>query len=82
MTGFTIAARGPYDFAETLRFVEDWPATARLSHSDGRALRFAYATEADWRPIGVTVTGVPGGVRVATTRVAGPAVREEIGRIL
>ncbi|WP_214323093.1 DNA-3-methyladenine glycosylase family protein [Nonomuraea sediminis] len=82
MTGFTLTAEGPYDFAAALRFVEDWPATGGLSHSDGRALRFAYCAETDWRPIGVTVTGAPGGVAVTTTRPAGPGIRAEVARIL
>ncbi|MFI9558262.1 DNA-3-methyladenine glycosylase family protein [Nonomuraea endophytica] len=80
--GFTLAAEGPFDFAESLRFVEDWPATSTLAPSDGTALRFAYNTESDWRPIGVTVRAAPGGVAVETTRPAGPAIRAEIARIL
>ncbi|MFG1972376.1 DNA-3-methyladenine glycosylase family protein [Nonomuraea fuscirosea] len=79
--GFTITAEGPFDFAETLRFVEDWPATTALP-SDGRALRFAYCAESDWRPVGVRVTAAPGGVSVATTRAAGPGIRGEVARIL
>ncbi|WP_049558418.1 DNA-3-methyladenine glycosylase family protein [Nonomuraea sp. SBT364] len=79
--GFTLTAEGPFDFGASLRFVEDWPATAALP-SDGRALRFAYCAESDWRPIGVTVTGAPGGVAVATTRPAGPGIRGEVARIL
>ncbi|MEV4220706.1 hypothetical protein [Nonomuraea sp. NPDC049725] len=79
--GFTLTAEGPFDFGASLRFVEDWPATAALP-SDGRALRFAYCAESDWRPIGVTVTAAPGGVAVATTRPAGPAIRGEVARIL
>ncbi|MET8865658.1 hypothetical protein ABZW11_22195 [Nonomuraea sp. NPDC004580] len=78
--GFTLTAEGPFEFADSLRFVEDWPATSRLP-SDGRTLRFAYCAEADWRPIGVSVTGVPGGVSVTTTRPAGPAIRGEVARI-
>ncbi|MEV4569039.1 hypothetical protein AB0K12_35160 [Nonomuraea sp. NPDC049419] len=78
--GFTLTAEGPFGFADSLRFVEDWPATSRLP-SDGRTLRFAYCAEADWRPIGVSVTGVPGGVSVTTTRPAGPAIRGEVARI-
>ena len=77
---FTLTAEGPFDFADSLRFVEDWPVTSRLP-SDGRTLRFAYCAEADWRPIGVRVTAAPGGVRVATTRPAGPAIRGEVARI-
>ncbi|MEU7860439.1 hypothetical protein [Nonomuraea sp. NPDC049141] len=79
--GFTLTAEGPFDFGASLRFVEDWPATSALP-SDGRALRFAYAAESDWRPIGVTVTAAPGGVAVATTRAAGPGIRGEVARIL
>ncbi|MFI6598263.1 DNA-3-methyladenine glycosylase family protein [Nonomuraea sp. NPDC050536] len=82
MSGFTLTAEGPFDFGAALRFVEDWPATGALSHSDGRALRFAYCAETDWRPIGVTVTGAPGGVAVTTTRPAGPGIRGEVARIL
>ncbi|MEV4800626.1 hypothetical protein AB0K18_11475 [Nonomuraea sp. NPDC049421] len=78
--GFTLTAEGPFEFADSLRFVEDWPATSRLP-SDGRTLRFAYSAEADWRPIGVSVTGVPGGVSVTTTRPTGPAIRGEVARI-
>ncbi len=83
MTGheFTLTATGPFDFDATLRFVEDWPATSGLP-SDGRTLRFAYCAEADWLPIGVTVTAAPGGVAVRTTRPAGPAIRGEVARIL
>ncbi|GAA1634275.1 DNA-3-methyladenine glycosylase [Nonomuraea maheshkhaliensis] len=80
--GFTITAEGPFDFADSLRFVEDWPATSALPPSDGRTLRFAYCAESDWRPIGVSVTGAPGGVEVATTRAAGPGIRGEVARIL
>ncbi|MFI6479067.1 DNA-3-methyladenine glycosylase family protein [Nonomuraea sp. NPDC050663] len=76
---FTLDAKGPYDFEAALRFVEDWPVTGALGHSDGRTLRFAYAAEADWRPVGVTVTGTPGGVEVTTTRAVG---RGEVARIL
>ncbi|GAA3642715.1 DNA-3-methyladenine glycosylase [Nonomuraea antimicrobica] len=79
--GFTLTAAGPFDFADSLRFVEDWPATSALP-SDGRALRFAYCAESDWRPIGVSVTAAPGGVAVTTTRPAGPAIRGEVARIL
>ncbi|MBT2228421.1 DNA-3-methyladenine glycosylase [Nonomuraea sp. NEAU-A123] len=79
--GFTLTAEGPFDFGASLRFVEDWPATSALP-SDGRALRFAYCAESDWRPIGVTVTAAPGGVAVATTRAAGPGIRGEVARIL
>ncbi|MEU4229054.1 hypothetical protein AB0F17_32565 [Nonomuraea sp. NPDC026600] len=79
--GFTLTAEGPFDFGASLRFVEDWPATSALP-SDGRALRFAYCAESDWRPIGVTVTAAPGGVAVATTRAAGPGIRAEVARIL
>ncbi|MEV5409732.1 hypothetical protein AB0K60_12955 [Thermopolyspora sp. NPDC052614] len=78
---FTITAEGPFDFGAALRFVEDWPPTGSLP-SDGRALRFAYCAESDWLPIGVTVTAAPGGVAVATTRAAGPAIRGEVARIL
>ncbi|GGK78359.1 DNA-3-methyladenine glycosylase II [Sphaerisporangium melleum] len=78
---FTITSEGPFDFGSALRFVEGWPATSALP-SDGRALRFAYCAESDWLPIGVTVTAAPGGVAVATTRAAGPAIRGEIARIL
>jgi DNA-3-methyladenine glycosylase II len=78
---FTITAEGPFDFGAALRFVEDWPATSALP-SDGHALRFAYCAESDWLPIGVTVTAAPGGVSVATTRAAGPAIRAEVARIL
>jgi DNA-3-methyladenine glycosylase II len=79
--GFTLTAEGPFDFADSLRFVEDWPATSALP-SDGRALRFAYCAESDWRPIGVSVAGAPGGVAVTTTRPAGPGIRGEVARIL
>ncbi|WP_433516630.1 DNA-3-methyladenine glycosylase family protein [Nonomuraea sp. CA-143628] len=79
--GFTLTAEGPFDFGASLRFVEDWPATSALP-SDGRALRFAYCAESDWLPIGVSVTGAPGGVAVATTRPAGLGVRGEVARIL
>ncbi|MCA2223376.1 DNA-3-methyladenine glycosylase family protein [Nonomuraea aurantiaca] len=79
--GFTLTAEGPFDFGASLRFVEDWPATSALP-SDGRALRFAYCAESDWLPIGVTVTGAPGGVAVETTRPAGPGIRGEVARIL
>ncbi|MFI7702298.1 DNA-3-methyladenine glycosylase family protein [Nonomuraea sp. NPDC049480] len=82
--GFTLTAEGPFDFGASLRFIEDWPATSG-PHSDGRALRFAYCAETDWRPIGVTVTGLPGtpgGVSVATTRAPGPGIRGEVARIL
>ena len=79
--GFTLTAEGPFDFGASLRFVEDWPATSALP-SDGRALRFAYCAESDWRPIGVSVTAAPGGVAVATTRAAGPGIRGEVARIL
>ncbi|MEV0198778.1 hypothetical protein [Nonomuraea sp. NPDC050691] len=79
--GFGLTAEGPFDFAASLRFVEDWPATSALP-SDGRTLRFAYCAEADWLPIGVSVTGAPDGVAVATTRPAGPAIRGEVARIL
>jgi DNA-3-methyladenine glycosylase II len=79
--GFTLTAEGPFDFGAALRFVEDWPATSALP-SDGQALRFAYCAEADWLPIGVTVTAAPGGVAVATTRPAGPRIRGEVARIL
>ncbi|MEO3874695.1 hypothetical protein ABGB18_38400 [Nonomuraea sp. B12E4] len=79
--GFTLTADGPFDFGASLRFVEDWPATSALP-SDGRALRFAYCAESDWRPIGVTVTAAPGGVAVATTRAPGPGIRGEVARIL
>ncbi|MBO3752446.1 DNA-3-methyladenine glycosylase 2 family protein [Streptosporangiaceae bacterium NEAU-GS5] len=78
---FTLTAEGPFEFGESLRFVEDWPATSGLP-SDGQALRFAYSSESDWLPIGVTVTSAPGGVAVATTRAAGPAIRGEVARIL
>lgn len=78
---FTITAEGPFDLGAALRFVEDWPATSALP-SDGHALRFAYCAESDWLPIGVTVTAAPGGVSVATTRAAGPAIRAEVARIL
>ncbi|MBB6349832.1 DNA-3-methyladenine glycosylase II [Nonomuraea muscovyensis] len=79
--GFTITARGPFDFAASLRFVQDWPATSALP-SDGRALRFAFCPESDWLPIGVTVTAAPGGVAVATTRPVGPGIRGEVARVL
>ncbi|MCA2190805.1 DNA-3-methyladenine glycosylase family protein [Nonomuraea cavernae] len=79
--GFTLTAEGPFSFDASLRFVEDWPATSALP-SDGRALRFAYCAETDWRPIGVTVTAAPGGVAVATTRPTGPGIRGEVARIL
>ncbi|MGW4471328.1 DNA-3-methyladenine glycosylase family protein [Nonomuraea sp. NPDC004354] len=79
--GFTLTAEGPFDFGASLRFVEDWPATSALP-SDGRALRFAYCAESDWRPIGVTVTAAPGGVAVTTTRAAGAGIRGEVSRIL
>ncbi|GIH94158.1 DNA-3-methyladenine glycosylase family protein [Planobispora siamensis] len=79
--GFSLAAEGPYDLGAQLRFVEDWPPTSALP-SDGRALRFAYCAEADWLPIGVTVTAAPGGVAVTTTRAAGPGIRGEVARIL
>ncbi|WP_169948142.1 DNA-3-methyladenine glycosylase [Microbispora sp. H11081] len=79
--GFTLTARGPFDFGATLRFTEGWPVTGGLP-ADGRALRFAYCAESDWLPIGVTVTAAPDGVAVATTRAAGPAIREEVARIL
>ncbi|MEV4019341.1 hypothetical protein AB0J35_53545 [Nonomuraea angiospora] len=79
--GFTLTAEGPFDFDASLRFLEDWPATSALP-SDGRAMRFAYCAESDWLPIGVTVTGAPGGVAVATTRAAGPGIRGEVARIL
>jgi DNA-3-methyladenine glycosylase II len=79
--GFRLTAEGPFDFAASLRFVEDWPATSALP-SDGLSLRFAYCAESDWRPIGVTVTAAPGGVAVATTRAAGPGIRGEVARIL
>ncbi|MEV0383152.1 hypothetical protein [Nonomuraea sp. NPDC050643] len=79
--GFTLTAEGPFDFGASLRFVEDWPATSTLP-SDGRALRFAYCAESDWLPIGVSVTGRPGGVAVATTRAPGPGIRGEVARIL
>jgi DNA-3-methyladenine glycosylase II len=78
--GFTLAAEGPFDFGASLRFVEDWPATSALP-SDGRALRFAYCAEHDWRPIGVAVTGTPGGIAVEPTRAAAPEIRAEIARI-
>ncbi|GAA0411521.1 DNA-3-methyladenine glycosylase II [Acrocarpospora corrugata] len=79
--GFTLTAKGPFEFGASLRFVEDWPATSALP-SHGRALRFAYCAESDWLPIGVTVTSAPGGVAVATTRAAGPGIRGEVARIL
>ncbi|GAA0914969.1 hypothetical protein [Nonomuraea longicatena] len=79
--GFTLTAEGPFDFGATLRFLEDWPATSALPH-DGRTLRFAYAAESDWRPVGVAVTGAPGGVEIVTNRAAGPGLRAEIARIL
>ncbi|GAA0997483.1 DNA-3-methyladenine glycosylase [Acrocarpospora macrocephala] len=79
--GFTIIAKGPFDFGASLRFVEDWPATSALP-SDGRVLRFAYCAESDWLPIGVSVTPAPGGVAVATTRAAGAGIRGEVARIL
>ncbi|MEW9552146.1 DNA-3-methyladenine glycosylase [Nonomuraea sp. NPDC050783] len=78
--GFTLTAEGPFDFGDSLRFVEDWPATSALP-TDGRALRFAYCAESDWLPIGVRVTAAPGGVEVATTRPAGPSIRGEVARI-
>lgn len=79
--GFTLTAKGPFDFGAQLRFIEEWPATGTLP-SDGRALRFAYCAESDWLPIGVTVTAAPGGVAVTTTRPAGPGIRGEVARIL
>ncbi|WP_214104874.1 DNA-3-methyladenine glycosylase family protein [Acrocarpospora catenulata] len=79
--GFTLTAKGPFEFGASLRFVEDWPATSALP-SNGRALRFAYCAESDWLPIGVTVTAAPGGVAVAPTRAAGPGIRGEVARIL
>ncbi|GLX99156.1 hypothetical protein [Herbidospora sp. NBRC 101105] len=79
--GFTLTARGAFDFAATLRFVEEWPAASTLP-SDGGTLRFAYCAEHDWRPVGVAVTAAPGGVRAETTRPAGPALRGEVARIL
>lgn len=79
--GFTITAKGPFDFGAALRFTEDWPVTAHLP-SDGRSLRFAYCAETDWLPIGVTVTAAPGGVAVTTTRAPGPGIRAEVARIL
>lgn len=79
--GFTLTAQGPFDFGAALRFVADWPPTGALP-ADGRALRFAYCAESDWLPIGVTVTAAPGGVAVATTRAAGPRIRQEVARIL
>ncbi|MEU8245868.1 hypothetical protein [Nonomuraea sp. NPDC048916] len=79
--GFTLTAEGPFDFGACLRFVEDWPATSALP-SDGRALRFAYAAESDWLPIGVSVTAAPDGVAVSTTRAPGPGIRGEVARIL
>ncbi|WP_062428377.1 DNA-3-methyladenine glycosylase family protein [Herbidospora daliensis] len=78
--GFTLTAQGPFDFADALRFVGQWPATSTLPSGDG-VLRFAYCAEHDWLPIGVSVGGVPGGVAVETTRPAGPAIRHEIARI-
>ncbi|GAB1823658.1 DNA-3-methyladenine glycosylase family protein [Herbidospora sp. RD11066] len=79
--GFALTARGAFDFAATLRFVEEWPAASTLP-SDGRTLRFAYCAEHDWLPVGVAVTAAPGGVQVETTRPAGPALRAEVARIL
>ena len=79
--GFTIKAKGPFDFDAALRFVSDWPVTSGLP-ADGTPLRFAYCAESDWLPIGVTVTAAPDGVAVATTRPATPAIRGEIARIL
>src|SRR4051794_3043343 len=78
--GFTVVAEGPFDFGASLRFVEDWPATSALP-SDGRALRFAYCAEHDWRPIGVTVTGTPGGIAGGATRARGPEIRAEVAPI-
>ncbi|WP_200824161.1 hypothetical protein [Nonomuraea solani] len=79
--GFTLTAEGPFDFGASLRFVEDWPATSTLP-SDGETLRFAYCAESDWLPLGVSVTGAPGGVAVTTTRAPGPGIRGEVARIL
>ncbi len=78
---FRLTAKGPFDFGASLRFVKGWPPTSALP-SDGRALRFAYCAEADWLPIGVTVTAAPQGVDVETTRPAGPRIRDEVARIL
>ncbi|WP_219825849.1 DNA-3-methyladenine glycosylase family protein [Nonomuraea typhae] len=76
MHSFTLAAEGPFDFAGSLRFLEDWPASPAAP--SGGTLRFAYAAEADWLPLGVRVRAAPGGVTVATTR---PTGRDEIARI-
>lgn len=76
---FKIEAKGPFAFAQALKFLEGWPA-ARGFQADSDILRYATAGEDDWSPVGVQVSPTTNGVEVTTSRTAPPELREQIAR--
>ncbi len=73
----TIVPKGAFDLSWSIRFLTSWPAGGRPS--TGPALRFAFTSEHDWQPVGVSVTQDGDVVRVEST---GQDVTDQVARIL
>lgn len=78
---FEIEAEGPYDFGQSVRFLDQW--TPAAGAAAGAEVAFAFCSETDWEPVGVVVTagGGSGAMRVRASRAVDGAVRSEIGRM-
>jgi DNA-3-methyladenine glycosylase II len=76
---FEIGAKGAFDFGESARFLETW--TPAAGTATGVAVEYAYCSETDGEPLGISVTGMAGGVRVRASRAVGAEVRREIARM-
>ncbi|CAN5768314.1 DNA-3-methyladenine glycosylase [soil metagenome] len=78
---FSAAARGPFDFEQSRRWLEGWPPGGVLATS-GDHLHLAFPVEGDWEPVGLCLQGaehsltgetagdgVPDGVQAQVERI-------------
>ncbi len=79
-SAFGIEAVGPFDFGQSLRFLEAWTPAGGAA-TQAASIQFAYCSETDWEPLAVSVTGAPGGVQVRVSPPVGGEVQAEIGRM-
>jgi DNA-3-methyladenine glycosylase II len=79
MTEQVVTPRGAFELSRSIGFLEEWPASRLPAPAADPVLRFAFCREADWQPVGVSVSQRGAAIRVGST---GPEVTAEVARIL
>ena len=78
---FTLRARGPYSLAASARFLEDFVPAAQARASSDHT-HWAFATDDGSAHVGVCLQPSDGGVALEVVGGHGPAVRDQVERIL